>query len=162
MGQGMMMGGMMGQGMMGWGMTQMMGQGMGMLATGGPGPAMILRLEEPLDLTGDQVRHLEEIRDQFYETVRTEMNAAVTAHRDARAAVQIESPDFEAYERFVNEASDHMVQAHVAMARATARAREILTGEQRQQLHEGFVMMQRMMLAPGIGAGMMGARGQPW
>lgn len=159
MGEQMMMGGMMGQGMMGSGMMQMMGQGMGMMATGGPGPAMILRMEDALDLTDDQIGRLEEIRQEFSGTQQQHMNAAMSAHQNARQALEGEDPDFEAYQEALQEASTHMVQAHVAMARAAVQARQVLTAEQRQRLQQGMGMMQGMMGDPGAGSGMMRDRG---
>lgn len=161
MGEQMMMGGMMGQGMMGSGMMQMMGQGMGMMATGGPGPAMILRMEDALDLTDDQVARLEEIRQEFSGSQQQHMNAAMSAHQNARQALQGGDPDFDAYEEALQEASTHMVQAHTAMARAAIQAREVLTAEQRDRLQEGMGMMQGMMGEPGTGSGMMQGRRGP-
>lgn len=159
MGEQMMMGGMMGQGMMGSGMMQMMGQGMGMMATGGPGPAMILRMEDALDLSDDQVDRLEDIREEFSGSRQQHMNAAMSAHENARQNLEGENPDFDAYEEALQEASTHMVQAHLAMARASVQARQVLTAEQRERLQQGMGMMQGMMGDPGTGPGMMRNRG---
>lgn len=148
--QQMMMGGMTGQGMMGSGMMQMMGQGMGMMATGGPAPQMILRMEDALGLTGEQVSRLEEIRDEFSGTRQEHMSAAMSAHQEARRALEGDSPDFGAYGEALYEAADRMVEAHVSMARAAHETRQVLTEEQRNQLGEGMGMMQGMM-----GGGMM-------
>lgn len=147
MGQGMMMGGMMGQGMM-----QMMGHGMGMMATGGPGPAVILRMGDALELTEDQVSRLERIQEDASAARRPHMEAAMSAHRTGAQALQGDSPDFTAYEQALSEAATHMVQAHVAMARASVRAREVLTEEQLGQLHSGMRMMRGMMGRPEMGA----------
>lgn len=158
--QQMMMDGMMGDGMMGSGMMQMMGQGMGMMPTGGPGPQMILRMEESLGLTDEQVTRLEEIRDEFSGAQRQHMTAAMSAHQEARQAVQGDAPDFDAYEEALGHASEHMVQGHLAMARAAAESRDVLTEEQRTRLQEGMGMMQGMMGGSGMGDGMMQGRGQ--
>ncbi|NIT86058.1 MAG: periplasmic heavy metal sensor [Gemmatimonadetes bacterium] len=153
MGPGMMMGGMMGQGMMGAGMTRMMG--MGMMATGGPGPTMLLRMRDALELTDDQVSRLEAIREDHSGDHRAAMGSAISAHRRAAEALHGASPDFQAYEDALGEAADHMVRAHVTMARASVQAREVLTAEQRERLHSGMRMMQEMMGEPGMGPGMM-------
>jgi Spy/CpxP family protein refolding chaperone len=150
MGQGM--GGMMqmmGQGMMGGGMMQMMGQGMGMMATGGPGPAMILRMGDALELTDEQRSQLEAIQSEYSEAVQPHMGSMMEAHQNARAALEGDSPDFDAYEEALQEGADRMVDAHVAMARAAAEARDVLTEEQHQRLQSSTQMMRGMM-GPGM------------
>jgi len=142
-------------GMMGSGMMQMMGHGMGMMATGGPGPTMLLRTRDALELTDDQVSRLEAIRDEHAGAPRQAMTAAMSAHRRAAEALHGDSPDFGAYEDALGEASDHMVRAHVAMARAAVQARAVLTPEQRERLHSGMQMMREMMGGRGMGPGMM-------
>jgi len=147
MGQGMMGGGMMGPEMMG-----MMGQGMGMMATGGPGPAMILRMGDALNLTDEQRSRLEAIQTEYSDSVEPLMSGAREAHQNAAAALEGDSPDIEAYDRALREGADQMVQAHVAMARAAAEARDVLTEEQREGLDGGMQMMQGMMGGgPGVG-----------
>ena len=79
---------------MGPGMMEMMGQGMGMMATGGPGPAMILRMGEALDLKDEQRNQLQAIQSEYSDSVEPLMAAVMEAHQ--------------------------MVQAHVAMAQAAA------------------------------------------
>jgi Spy/CpxP family protein refolding chaperone len=160
-GDGMGMGGMMqmmGQGMMGGGMMgpemmSMMGQGMGVMTTGGPGPSMILRMGDALNLTDEQRSQLDAIQTEFTDSVEPLMAGAREAHQNAAAALDGDSPDLEAYERALREAADGMVEAHVAMARAAAEARDVLTDEQREGLEGGMQMMQGMM----GGGGMMGS-----
>ena len=144
MGMGQMMQ-MMGEGMMGSGMMQMMGQGMGMMATGGPGPAMILRMGDTLELTPQQRTRLEAIQSEYSDSVQPGMAAMMETHRTASAALQGDSPDFGAYEEALQEGAGRMVQAHVAMARAAAEARNVLTQEQREGLEDSMQMMRGMM-----------------
>ncbi|MEX1258514.1 MAG: Spy/CpxP family protein refolding chaperone [Gemmatimonadota bacterium] len=141
----MMAQGMMGGGMMGPEMMQMMGQGMGMMATGGPGPAMILRMGDALNLTAEQRSRLEAIQAQYSESVQPLMAVAMEAHGNAAAALEGDSPDLAAYEQGLRESADRMVEAHVAMARAAVEARNVLTAEQREGLAGGMQMMQGMM-----------------
>jgi len=145
-----MMGGMMGQGMMDSGMMQMMGKGMGMMATGGPGPSMILRMGDALGLTEDQRIRLQAIQEEHSGSTTGHMRSAMAAHQEAAEALRSDSPDFEAYEDALREAANHMVLAHTGMARAASEAREVLDAEQRGQLQR---MMERMMERPGRGAG---------
>jgi len=151
MGQGMMGGGMMGPEMM-----SMMGQGMGMMATGGPGPAMILRMGGALNLTDEQRSQLEAIQTEYSDAIEPLMAGAMEAHQNAAAALEGDSPDIEAYGRALREGADLMVEAHVAMARAAAEARDVLTEEQREGLQGGMQMMQGMM--GGMGGGQGGMR----
>jgi Spy/CpxP family protein refolding chaperone len=165
MGEGTGMGGMMqmmqmmGQGMMGEGMMDMMGQGMGMMATGGPGPATILRMGGALSLTEEQRTRLQAIQTEYSDAAQPLMSAVIEAHQEAAAALEGDSPDLAAYERALREGADRMVEAHVAMARAAAEARDVLTEEQREQLEGGMQMMHGIM---GQGQpGMMGPGTRP-
>jgi Spy/CpxP family protein refolding chaperone len=149
--EGMMMGGMMGQGMMGSGMMQMMGQGMGMMPTGGPGPASLLRMRDALELTEPQVARLEAIQAEVQTTVQPQRSAMMSTHTAAAQALQGDSPDFDAYQQDLQAAANIMVQAHVAMARAQVEARAILTPDQRERLEtRGMQMMQGVMGAGGV------------
>lgn len=66
-----------------------------------------------------------------------------------------DSPDLAAYEARLREATDHMVQAYTAMARASVEARQLLTPEQRDRLSVARQMIHQMR--PGtMGGGMMG------
>lgn len=152
-GQQMMMPGMMG-GMMGamdgmagpGGMMGMMGQQMAMM--GAPGPGMLLRMRDALELTDDQVSRLEALQEEVSTARQQHMQPAMTAHRSAMEALQGEPADLQAYEESLREAAQHMVQAHVEMARFGTEAHGVLTPEQRQQLQEGMRMMRGMMDGP--------------
>ncbi|MEX2472615.1 MAG: Spy/CpxP family protein refolding chaperone [Gemmatimonadota bacterium] len=143
-----MMSGMMGAGMMDQSMLQMMGRGMGLMATGGPGPHMILRMRDVLDLSDEQVGDLEAIRDRSQGQSMSE--TVIQTHARAQQALAGENPDFNAYESALRDTMDAMVEMHVEMARATAEAKEVLTEEQRLRLDEiGYGMMGGMMMGPG-------------
>lgn len=152
---GMMGQSMMGQGMMGGGMMQMMGQGMGMMGTGGPSPAMILRMGNALALTDKQRSQLEAIRDEHQADATPMMSDMRSAQREAMDALAGDSPDLEAYEAALRAGANRMIEAHVAMARAAVEARSVLTAEQRDQLEGGMSMLQGMMGQDGSGM-MMG------
>lgn len=147
---GMTMGGMMGPGMMpgmtGHGETghAMMGGGTGMMMPGGPGPAMLLRMREPLGLAEEQVRQLEQIQESRSGAMQERMRATMEAHREALALL----PDVEGYERALQTAADAMVDAHVEMIRAASEAGDVLTSEQRAELERLQHTMQQMMGAP--------------
>lgn len=147
MARGMLMGGMMGQGMMGSGMMRMMGGGMGMMATGGPGPTALLRMGDSLELTGEQVSALESMGADLQSQVQGRMTAMMTAHQAAAAALDSETPNWEAYEGNLETAADIMVRTHVMMARTARDARDVLTPEQRETLDtSGMEMMRGMMM----------------
>jgi Spy/CpxP family protein refolding chaperone len=105
-----------------------------MAMMGSTGPGMILRHAEHLDLSAEQVQRLEALRDRAHEGGMGHMKAAMDAHTRARALLDADRPDFDAYEAQLQEAAGHMVQAHTAMARVATEARGILTPEQRSQL----------------------------
>ncbi len=132
----MMMGGMMGQGMMESGMMEMMGGGMGMMATGGPSPAMLLRLRDELQLTEDQVRSLEGLREEMRSRMKDRMPEMMAAHRAAATALEASEPDVDAYRRGLERLSASMVDAHVTMAEAAIAAGRLLTPGQGQTLDQ--------------------------
>ena len=142
--------GMMGQGMMGQMGQGQMGRHIGMMAMGGPGPAMILRMDDALDLTQEQTSRLEALQEEVASTHRERMQETMSARREAASALEGDAPDFAAYEDALSRAASSMVQAHVTMARTSAEARQLLTEEQRQELHHGMRMMRRMMGGQGM------------
>ena len=151
-----MMQGMHGQaGMMG--SMGMMGDGMiGMIG----GPAMILRLEKSLDLTEVQVERLKALQESAQAGMRQHMMQGMQGMRSGQELLEGESPDVAAYEERLREAANHMVLAHMAMARTAVEARRLLTPEQRERLALARTVMQEMR--GGMMDGMMpgGMQGQ--
>lgn len=140
MGEGMMGEGMMGEGMMGEGMR---GEGMrggmmghAMMMGAGPSPGMLLQRRDALELTDDQVTRLEEIRDEVSGTMQGHMTVMMSVRREAAEALQDETPDLDAYQETLQRAASQMVQAHMAMARAANRTRDVLTAEQWEKVRE--------------------------
>lgn len=124
-------------------------------------PQMILRMREALHLTDPQVQRIETIQNGVRQGHQSHMHAALLAMQEAQRLLEADSPDWPRYEAQLREASDHHVQAHVAMARASVDARNVLTVEQRERLGTGATMMREMMQGgmPGMrermGPGMM-------
>lgn len=140
-------------GMMQGGMMQMMhGQG-GLMMGMAMGPDMILRLRDSLELTEDQVGQLETLRDSVRSPLRQHMVQGTVGMHAASELLTSDSPDLDAYATRLREAASHMVQAHVAMARAAVEARQVLTPEQRERLSQARQMMHE--LAPGMMRGDM-------
>ena len=123
------------------GRTGMMDGGMmGMAA----GPAMLLRLEESLELTHDQVARLEALHESARTEMRQHMMQGMQTMRSAQELLDGDSPEFSDYEARLREAANHMVLAHTAMARAAVDARALLTPEQQERLALARTMMQEM------------------
>lgn len=140
------------------GMIGMMGGGMMGMAGG---PAMILGLQESLELTDDQVERLEGLREGAQSGMRKHMMQGMQTMRAAQELLAGESPDAAAYEERLREAANHMVLAHTAMARAAVEARGLLTPQQQDRLALARTMMQEMragmmqeMMMPGMMQGM--------
>ena len=149
MGSGGAMGseGMMGaRGMMGG--SGMMG-GMGMAAS----PSALLSAAEPLGLTADQKTKLEDLAKAAAGDHQTHLQAAAAAREKAASTLQDENPNVDAYAAALQEAASHMVQAHVALTRASLDARAVLTPEQQAKVKDGTALVGSMM------CGMMGQRG---
>lgn len=158
--------------MMAPGMMEMMSPGMmqRMHGMGGPGsmmgmmdggmtgmsagPAMILRLEESVELTDDQVARLEALHESAQSEMRQHMMQGMQTMRAAQELLDGDSPELSAYEARLREAANHMVLAHTAMARAAVDARALLSPEQRERLALARTMMQEMR-------GMRGERMMP-
>lgn len=151
------------QAMMQGGMTGVMGGGMmGMMQSMQPRPGVLLAASDLLGLTAGQVERLTLLDEELAGERTGHMRAAMEAHRAASAALRGDDPDLEAYREALGEAADHMVIAHVAMARAAAAARAVLTPEQRERLEGALSMMRHlregMMMGGGrTNGGMMGS-----
>ena len=135
--------GMMQPGMMQGGMMRMMGGQGGMMGMA-MGPGVVLRLQGSLELTDDQVAQLEMLRDSARTTMRQHMMQGMQGMRAASRLLTSDSPDLEAYAAQLRESMDHMIQAHMAMARAGVEARQVLTPEQRERLSMARRMMHEM------------------
>lgn len=143
--------GMHGGGMMGGGMMGMMG-GMGMME---PGPMMILRLREPLELTDAQAQRIQQIGQRTQQEQQRHRQLQMQAQQEAVRILQSDSPDLARYEAQLRAAAGHEVEARVAMARAFTEARQALNPQQRQNLAFGLRAMHEMMSGGMMGGGMM-------
>lgn len=159
MGHGQM-GGSMGsgmphQGLMGSAMMQgsMMQGGMGMMAAL-PGPGMLLRVKSTLGLTDDQVEKLEAMQAEAHENMRQEYEAAEEARTHAHQIMMGDAPDLDAFQAALTEASQHEVQAMVAMARMHNEAVALLNADQKATL-DTLVQAMGEMMHEGMGEGMM-------
>jgi Spy/CpxP family protein refolding chaperone len=140
-GGGGMMSGMMPPGRgMGMGGQEMMH---GMM--GPPAPAMILHHKDKLGLNASQVTRLEALQKEAEPVCMQHMKLAMTTHQAANQLLESAAPDFAAYSAKLKEATAHMVEGHVAMAKAAVAAREVLTTAQRQTLKD---LMEQMHKKP--------------
>lgn len=146
---------------------QGMHQGMGMQMMGGmqgmmmaqPGPGMLLKLQNTLELTEEQVEELEAMHAEAREAMEMHREAAQEARARAHEAMMADSPDLDAFQSALEEAAQHNVQAMVAMARVHAQAGQVLNEDQRSALETLQAAMQEMhegreMKGPGMGEGM--------
>lgn len=148
---GMMQGGMMRDDMM---RDDMMGMMQAML----PQPRLLLAAGDQLGLTPDQTEKLVALRDQVSEQGTAHMQAAMSAHQAAAEALQGDEVDLGAYEAGLRQATDHMVTARMAMARAAVEARAMLTPGQLEKL-DGLVSLMRHMHGGMTTGAMMGSGG---
>ncbi len=119
------------------------GQGMmGMMAC--PSPSLILRQKEALNLTESQVERLEAIQKEVAEARETDMGQVRPLHMQVMQALEGDEPDFSAYETALKELADHHVNMQVGMARASQRALELLSSEQRSNVRYGMRLMREM------------------
>jgi Spy/CpxP family protein refolding chaperone len=166
-GMGMMQGGMMQGGMMQMmqgmhGQAGMMGGMMGMAG----GPALMLRLQESLELSEDQVERLEALRDSAQAGMHSHMMQAMQSVSVAGEVLAAPSPDLEAYEAALREAADHVVVGHTVAAQVAVHARQVLNAEQRERLDLALDRVREMgsgmgpgPMMPGMGPGAGGEGG---
>ncbi len=122
---------------------------------GGPSPAMILQHRQALGLSAQQVERLRALQVRDSTAMMPHMRAAMAAHQAAAELLRADHPDFAAYEARLHEAANHAIAGHVAMARASVEAREVLTVDQRTRLQAAMKTGGRGMMGPGM-AGMGG------
>lgn len=130
------------------GMTERGGHAMEM--RGGHGamlghlPAAVLRQGDLLELSDDQRRRLEALRDSV-EAVRRDRGGEPGAmHERAASAFGEDGIDVEAYESALRSLADRRVAARVRVARIARRALDVLDDAQREKFLYGVHLMQRM------------------
>jgi Spy/CpxP family protein refolding chaperone len=99
-----------------------------------PGPGMLLRLEDSLGLSQEQVDRLTAMREEAHTAMKEHMEAARDARTRAHEIMTGESPDLDAFRQALQEAASHTVEAQTAMARVHMEAGEVLTDDQRETL----------------------------
>jgi Spy/CpxP family protein refolding chaperone len=128
----------------GRGMPEMGGMaGMMHEMMGPPTPAMILHHKTDLKLTDAQVSKLEALQKQAEPACRQHLQAGMTAHKAANTMLDAPSPDWNAYTAKMKEATAHMVEGVVPMAKAAVSARDVLTPEQRTTLKNLMEQMHK-------------------
>lgn len=140
-GMGMMHGMPSGQAMPGMRADSMHSMMMQMI--GPPTPAMILSHKGQLGLSADQVSRLESLQKQAQPACAGHMRLGMESHRAANQLLEVASPDFAAYSAKLKEATAHLVEGHVAIARAAVAARSVLTAAQRQTLKDRMAEMHK-------------------
>jgi hypothetical protein len=108
---------------------------------GPPTPAMILHHKQELGLSAQQVARLETLQKEAEPSCTRHMQLAMTAHKAANELLAAAAPDFAAFAAKLKESTAHMVEGHVALARAAVAARDVLSLEQRQTLEN---LMEKM------------------
>jgi hypothetical protein len=135
---------MMQSGGMGEDKMDMMSGDMGMMSSSAPGPAVLIRMGQVLDLTEKQITDLEVIQVELTDQRASHMPLVMAAHQQAADLIVDDETDLAEYEDTLREAMGHMISVHVSVARAALDARAVLTDEQRVRL-EGAVAMMRHM-----------------
>ncbi len=137
-----------GHGMMGHGM---MGPRMGMM---GASPSMLLAHRDVLELTGEQVTRLEELREKHQGMMKGMHKGMMAVRSQMHGAMSADSLDMEDYRSAAEAMADQMVGHHVQMARFRKQVLDVLTSEQREKLRTGMQMMRHMIGGRGTGGSM--------
>jgi Spy/CpxP family protein refolding chaperone len=96
-------------------------------------PAAVLKHRDHLSLTADQARRLEELAQEVTVSVRPHMDNAMAGHSAAAELISSENADLTAIEATLRDAGEHMLTAHVSMARISVEALRALSQQQKEQ-----------------------------
>jgi Spy/CpxP family protein refolding chaperone len=98
--------------------------------------SQILSDREELHLSGEQVRKLEQLRDQFQrQSIRTEADLKII-ELDVAALLDSESVDLAKVEQKVRESEKLRADLRIARVRALEQAKAVLTTEQRRKFFD--------------------------
>lgn len=106
----------------------------GMMAGMAAAPAHLLAMKADLRLTANQERRITAIRDAAQPGHDAAMRSGAMHARELAQAMQVAAPDTAAVRAHFQGAHAAMGQVHLAMLTAAARARAVLTDEQRRQV----------------------------
>jgi uncharacterized membrane protein len=149
--EGMKMEGMKMEGMEMDGMEM---DGMKMDGMGMSSPKMLLKHGEALSLTPEQVADLEALQSDLSESRTSWKELAEAARERAAASLEAATPDLSAYEEALIEAETNLGRVRASVAVAAARAKALLTPEQREKLEDHCGLMGSMT-DQGMGGSMM-------
>jgi hypothetical protein len=130
------------------------GQGAGMMATGmawddammgdlPPSPAMLIRAQEALGLTEDQVARLGALQEEAQAEAQAHMEAARQSRQQAMQDLS-GTPDLDAYRQDLQTAHTEMLEAHMAVVRSRVEAGAVLTEAQQKKLDTAREVMRAM------------------
>jgi len=141
---GHQMGHMMGPGMMHGRMMEMQGMMGPMMRGMAYNPEHLLMKKDQLQLTAQQITRLTALRDAA-KTAHDAAQADAKTHMDAlQQVLQANAPDTAALRQHFQAAHSAMGNAHLAMLRATAQAKAVLTDAQRGRVEGWIDAMEQM------------------
>lgn len=109
-----------------------------------PAISQMLANKDALGLSADQVRKLEQLRDEFHrQTIRNDADLRIV-DLDIAALLEKEPAEMAKVEGKIREAEKHRADLRIARIRAIEQARALLTAEQKKKLQD----LSRPMPAP--------------
>ena len=123
----------------------------------GPGPAMLLRQGDALDLTAEQESRLDSLRAAMHSRVEDHRAGMQEIHQGMRELADSEEPDMARYRELLERMADARVELAVRMAEVHRQAMDVLSQEQRSNARYGMELMHHRMMRihHGEGGGMM-------
>lgn len=125
-------------------MEHMQGNPDPMMRVGAYAPPHLLQRREVLRLTEDQVERLEALSEDLASAHEAASGRSRAHHEQLMEAWSSERPDADALEAHTRAAMGAQQDAHVALLRAAAAARGVLSAEQRGRV-EGWLDARSMM-----------------
>jgi hypothetical protein len=117
---------------------------MGIMGTMLPGPDFLLEQKDALDLSDEQVQHLNELKSQLSELRQAHMSRVKPLHEQAMDALHGDQPDLAAYKSALEAWADEHVTMQVEIARISQKGLAVLTDTQRSNVRFGMRLMHGM------------------
>jgi Spy/CpxP family protein refolding chaperone len=135
-----------------WTSSCMMGMG-GMMGAFGPGPSLILKQKDALNLSDQQVERLKALQEEGRKTREAHVERIRSTRTELMEVMKSDKPDLSKYESALKKMADEHIKTQVTMARLSQNALKVLDAEQRSNVRYG------MRLMGGMTGGMMGSGG---
>lgn len=112
----------------------------------GPGPAMLLRQRDALELTEEQASRLDSLRAAMHSSMEDHRAGMQEIHQGMKTLADSEEPDMARFRELLEQMADSRVDLAVRMAEVHREAMDVLSPEQRSNARYGMELMHHRMM----------------